>query len=171
MGAADERAMAELCSRYVESVAAYTRREPLAGGAPPDERLMRSIEEQLDIAEQRKDEFRREIMNYVGALAVEGRPFELHMNQRPHRAIASVVAGRAPARAADRPGPITVTISGTSAALLAQLCEGQQGLGGDPGAVLMRALGLLDLALKAKREGKKLGFYDPINDQLSEVAF
>ena len=28
-----------------------------------------------------------------------------------------------------------------------------------------------DLALKAKREGKKLGFYDPVAETLSEVAF
>jgi hypothetical protein len=65
-----------------------------------------------------------------------------------------------------RTGPVTVTISGTSAALLARLAGD-----GDAGAVLMRALGLLDLALKAKREGKKLGFYDPENETLSEVAF
>jgi hypothetical protein len=67
-----------------------------------------------------------------------------------------------------RTGPVTLTISGTSAALLARLAEA---MGGDPGATMMRALGLLDLALKAKREGKKLGFYDPERDELSEVAF
>ena len=43
--------------------------------------------------------------------------------------------------------------------------------GADGGAVMMRALGLLDLALKAKREGKLLGFYDPIRNELSEVAW
>ncbi len=53
--------------------------------------------------------------------------------------------------------------------LLTRLCTE---LGADdPGAVLMRALGLLDLALKAKREGKKLVFYDPARDEGSEVAF
>ena len=67
-----------------------------------------------------------------------------------------------------RTGPVTVTISGTSAALISRLAEG---LGTDGGAVLMRALGLFDLALKAKREGKKIGFYDPERDELSEVAF
>ena len=71
----------------------------------------------------------------------------------------------------ERQGPVTVTISGTSAALLAHLTEQAEGLAADPGAVLMRALGLLDLALKAKREGKKLGFYDPVRDSISEVAF
>ena len=65
-----------------------------------------------------------------------------------------------------RTGPVTVTISGTSAALLARLAGDD-----DPGAILMRALGLFDLAMKAKREGKKLGFYDPIHETLSEVAF
>src|SRR5262249_48003977 len=67
-----------------------------------------------------------------------------------------------------RPGPVTVPISGTSALLLARLAETT---GGDGGAVLMRALGLLDLALKAKREGKRLAFYDPTRDEMAEVAF
>ncbi len=65
-------------------------------------------------------------------------------------------------------GPITIQISGTSAALIARLSEV---MNTDGGAVMMRALGLLDLALKAKRENKKLGFYDPARDELSEVAF
>jgi len=65
-----------------------------------------------------------------------------------------------------RTGPVTLTISGTSAALLARLAGDD-----DPGATLMRALGLLDLALKAKREGKILGYYDPDRETLSEVAF
>jgi hypothetical protein len=67
-----------------------------------------------------------------------------------------------------RTGPVTLTISGTSATLLAKISEQ---LGGDPGSVMMRALGLLDLAMKAKREGKILGFYDPVREELSEVAF
>ena len=67
-----------------------------------------------------------------------------------------------------RTGPVTLTISGPAAARVSRMVESD---GGEPGAVLMRALGLLDLALKAKREGKKLGFYDPTRDELSEVAF
>ena len=35
----------------------------------------------------------------------------------------------------------------------------------------MRALGLLDLALKAKRDGKKLGFIDVERGTYSEVAW
>ena len=66
-------------------------------------------------------------------------------------------------------GPVTVTISGTSATLLGRLTEL---LGSaDPGATLMRALGLLDLALKAKRDGKKLAFVDPERGSYSEIAW
>ena len=66
-------------------------------------------------------------------------------------------------------GPISLTISGTSATLLGRLTEG---LGSDdPGATLMRALGLLDLAMKAKREGKTIAFVDRQAGTFSEVAW
>ncbi|MEM6959129.1 MAG: serine protein kinase, partial [Myxococcota bacterium] len=53
----------------------------------PDERLMRSIEEKIDIPDSRKDDFRREIMNYIGALAIEGKKFDFRTNERLHRAL------------------------------------------------------------------------------------
>ena len=48
---------------------------------------MRSIEEKIDIAENRKDDFRREIMNFIGALAVEGKKFLWNTNDRLRRAL------------------------------------------------------------------------------------
>ena len=48
---------------------------------------MRSIEEKIEIAENRKDDFRREIMNFIGALAVEGRKFAWNTNDRLRRAL------------------------------------------------------------------------------------
>ena len=48
---------------------------------------MRSIEEKIDIPESRKDDFRREIMNYIGALAIEGRQFDYRTNERLHKAL------------------------------------------------------------------------------------
>ena len=48
---------------------------------------MRSIEEKIDIPETRKDDFRREIMNYIGALAIEGRQFDYRTNERLHKAL------------------------------------------------------------------------------------
>ncbi|RME17155.1 MAG: serine protein kinase, partial [Bdellovibrio sp.] len=49
--------------------------------------LMRSIEEKIDIPESRKDDFRREIMNYIGALAIDGKKFDYKTNERLHKAL------------------------------------------------------------------------------------
>src|SRR5437773_12176675 len=48
---------------------------------------MRSIEDKVDIPESRKDDFRREIMNYVVALAIEGKQFDYKTNERLHKAL------------------------------------------------------------------------------------
>ncbi len=89
---ADEEAIAKLCANYIDNVKAYTQRErvknPYTGQyEEPDERLMRSIEEKIDVAPSRKDDFRREIMNYIGALAVEGKIFDYRTNERLHKAL------------------------------------------------------------------------------------
>ncbi|GAB4145293.1 MAG: serine protein kinase [Planctomycetota bacterium] len=89
---ADEEAIARLCGNYIDNVKAYTQNEkvknPYTGkDEEPDERLMRSIEEKISIPESRKDDFRREIMNYIGALAVEGKTFNYKTNERLHRAL------------------------------------------------------------------------------------
>ena len=79
---ADEDAIAKLCANYIDNIKAYTQKEKVKNkytgqDEEPDERLMRSIEEKIDIPESRKEDFRREIMNYIGALAVEGRHVRL----------------------------------------------------------------------------------------------
>jgi serine protein kinase len=89
---ADEEAIARLCGNYIDHVKAYTQRERVRNKytgelEEPDERFMRSIEEKIDIQEGRKDDFRREIMNYIGALALEGRTFDYKTNERLHRAL------------------------------------------------------------------------------------
>src|SRR5207244_7598235 len=48
---------------------------------------MRSIEDKIEIPESRKDDFRREIMNYIGALAIEGRIFNYKTNERLFKAL------------------------------------------------------------------------------------
>ncbi|HET8946091.1 MAG TPA: serine protein kinase [Candidatus Polarisedimenticolia bacterium] len=89
---ADEEAIARLCSNYIDNVKAYTQKERVRNkytgqDEEPDERLMRSIEEKIDIPDNRKDDFRREIMNYIGALAVEGKSFNYKTNERLHKAL------------------------------------------------------------------------------------
>ncbi len=90
--AADEEALARLCSNYIDNVKAYTQREKVRNRytgnyEEPDERLMRSVEEKIDIPEGRKDDFRREIMNYIGALAIDGKKFDYKPTERLQKAL------------------------------------------------------------------------------------
>lgn len=89
---ADESALQRLCANYIDNIKAFTQKEkvknPFTGmDEEPDERLMRSIEEKMEVPESRKEDVRREIMNYIGALAVEGKKFNYKMNERLHKAI------------------------------------------------------------------------------------
>jgi serine protein kinase len=87
----DEGALERLCSNYIDNLRAFTQGEKvknkLSGQTEePDERLMRAIEDKIDIPESRKDDFRREIFNYIGALTLEGKKFDYKTNERLHRA-------------------------------------------------------------------------------------
>ena len=90
--AADEGALGRLCGNYIESLRAYVIKEkvrnPFTGEyEEPNERLMRSIEEKIDIPDSRKDDFRRELMNYIAAISLDGKTFDYSMNERLHRAL------------------------------------------------------------------------------------
>jgi len=89
---ADEDAVKRLAANYIENVRAYTQREKVRNkytgrDEEPDERLMRSIEEKIDIPESRKDDFRQEIMNYIGALSLDGKKFDYNTNARLQKAL------------------------------------------------------------------------------------
>ncbi len=89
---ADEDAIKRLAANYIENVRAYTQHERVRNrytgrDEEPDDRLMRSIEEKINIPESRKDDFRQEIMNYIGALALDGKKFEYNTNARLLKAL------------------------------------------------------------------------------------
>ncbi|MFH2002251.1 MAG: serine protein kinase [Planctomycetota bacterium] len=89
---ADEESVARLCGNYLDNVKAYTQKEKIKNkytgrDEEPDERLMRSIEEKIGIPDSRKEDFRREVMNYIGALAVEGKTFTWRSNERLQKAL------------------------------------------------------------------------------------
>lgn len=89
---ADDDALARLCANYIDNVKAYTQREKVKNkftgqDEEPDERLMRSIEEKIDIPDSRKDDFRREVMNYIGALAIDKKQFNYKTNERLYKAL------------------------------------------------------------------------------------
>src|SRR5690606_9841256 len=89
---ADEDAITKLAANYIDNIKAYTLKERVKNkytgqDEQPDERLMRSIEEKIEIPDNRKDDFRREIMNFIGAKAVEGEEFDWQTNDRLRRAL------------------------------------------------------------------------------------
>ncbi len=90
--AADASALKRLCDNYIENLRAYILKEkvknPFTGEYEShNERLMRDIETKIDISESRKDDFRRELMNYIAGLALDGKSFNYTMNERLHRAL------------------------------------------------------------------------------------
>ncbi len=89
---ADEEAISRLAANYIDNIRAYLMKQKVKNkytgkDEEPDERLMRSIEEKIDIDEGRKDDFRREILNFIGHLALEGKKFSYDTNDRLRRAL------------------------------------------------------------------------------------
>ena len=64
--------------------------------------------------------------------------------------------------------PVSVTLNHTAAQLLARLCV-EMGTE-DPSGLVVRALGLLDLAQRTRRQGGKLKFVNERGEE-AEVAF
>jgi serine protein kinase len=89
---ADEEAIRRLFSNYIDNIKAYVQKEKVKNkytgeDEESNEKLMRSIEEKIDIPESRKDDFRREIMNYIGALSLDNKKFEWNSNDRLSKAL------------------------------------------------------------------------------------
>jgi hypothetical protein len=64
--------------------------------------------------------------------------------------------------------PVTVLVNGTAAQLLVKLMDDLETA--EPMAVLTRALGILDQALAAKREGRRLGVYDAASGRFIDLV-
>jgi hypothetical protein len=68
--------------------------------------------------------------------------------------------------------PVQLTINSTAAQLLARLCVelGVEGGTADPSQVIVRALGLFEMAQRQKRHGGRLVFVNERGEE-SEVVF
>ncbi|WP_100406481.1 PrkA family serine protein kinase [Bacillus solitudinis] len=81
-----------LMDNYLDNVEAYCNknklRDPLTGEEmTPDEKLMRSIEEQIGISENAKKAFREEILIRISAYARKGKKFDYNSHERLREAI------------------------------------------------------------------------------------
>jgi serine protein kinase len=78
--------------KYMDHVMAYidgaTVTDDLTGQEQePDEQFLRAVEEKLDIPQDRKNDFRQEVSNWVSRRAREGEPFDPQDNERLRRAL------------------------------------------------------------------------------------
>jgi serine protein kinase len=78
--------------KYMDHVMAYiddtTVEDEITGREQePDEQFLRSVEEKLDLPEDRKDDFRQEVSNWVSRRAREGDTFHPQDNDRLRRAL------------------------------------------------------------------------------------
>ncbi|MFO7262756.1 MAG: protein prkA [Bacillaceae bacterium G1] len=87
-----EESAKTLLENYLDNVEAYCNwtkiRDPLTGEEmDPDEKLMRSIEEQIGISENAKKAFREEILIRISAYARKGKKFDYNSHERLREAI------------------------------------------------------------------------------------
>ena len=78
--------------KYMDHVMAYidddTVEDEITGREQgPDESFLRSVEKRLDVPEDRKDDFRQEVSNWVSRRAREGQAFDPQDNDRLRRAL------------------------------------------------------------------------------------
>jgi serine protein kinase len=87
-----EESAKALMENYLDNVEAYCNRvklrDPITGEElEPDEKLMRSIEEQIGISENAKKAFREEILIRISAYARKGKRFDYNSHDRLREAI------------------------------------------------------------------------------------
>jgi len=81
-----------LCNNYLDNVEAYCNKEKIKDliteeELEPDEKLMRSIEEQIGISENAKNTFRQEILIRISSYARKGKQFQYNSHERLKEAI------------------------------------------------------------------------------------
>ena len=81
-----------MCNSYLDNVEAFCNKEkmkdPITEEAlEPDERLMRSIEEQIGISENAKNTFRQEILIRISSYSRKGKQFDYNSHERLKEAI------------------------------------------------------------------------------------
>jgi serine protein kinase len=88
----DEKVIERLCANYIENIMSYIRKSKVKNkmtgrDEPPNERLMRSIEEKIGIPDQGTDDFRRMIAAFIGDLATDGKKFRWDSNSELRKAL------------------------------------------------------------------------------------
>ncbi len=88
----------DIYNQYIDHVCGYVERTnvhlPDGSQIEPDEKFMRPIEEDVLIAEQYVNDFRRQVMSFIGAMVVRGRDHKSLINPRLQSGCASYCCGK-----------------------------------------------------------------------------
>jgi serine protein kinase len=89
---ADETLVERICNKYIDNIVAYVNDEKVVNPITnlpqaADERLMRNIEEKIDVPEQGADDFRRSLAAYIGTLAARKKEFRWDSNPELRKAL------------------------------------------------------------------------------------
>jgi serine protein kinase len=88
----DDTSIVRLCANYIDNVMACINKSKVKNpytdqDQEPDERLMRSIEEKIEIPEVGANEFRRSLAAFIGNLAHAGKEFRWDSNPELKKAL------------------------------------------------------------------------------------
>jgi serine protein kinase len=88
----DEDAIIRICTNYIDNIMAYISKAKIRNkitqmDQAPDERLMRSIEEKIEIPEQGADDFRRVVAAFIGDFSHKGKKFAWDSNPQLKKAL------------------------------------------------------------------------------------
>lgn len=88
----DEKIIERICANYIDNLIAYVGRKKIKNkitgrDEPPNERLMRSIEEKIGVPVQGTDDFRRTISSFMGELSHQGKQFKWDSNPELKKAL------------------------------------------------------------------------------------
>lgn len=92
----DENVIVRVCAKYIDNVVAFVNGEKVQNpitkkDEKADERLMRSIEEKIDIPEQGADDYRRSLAAFIGTMATKGKQFRWDSNPELKKALEAKV--------------------------------------------------------------------------------
>jgi serine protein kinase len=97
--AGDDQDVENLFTSYIRNVLAWKKKEKLEDLntkrlVPPDEALMKSIENKLDVTDASKTEYRNWVIEQIGIGAAEGKPFKFKTDQRLRKSLEDVLVER-----------------------------------------------------------------------------
>jgi len=88
----DEESVIRLCANYIDNLMAYVHKRKIRNKVtnrdePPNERLMRSIEEKIEVPSGGIDDFRKMISSFIGDLSLRGEQFSWKSNSELRKAL------------------------------------------------------------------------------------